>query len=225
MFDKTRVMAVAKRFMDGSVDAEQFYKDLTLVIAEETGATRASLWYYPDPVLRDSIECLSLYDRTDAAWSAGAVLKEDDFGPYFEAMRKDGLIVAGDARANPLTSCFNEIYFDPLGIVSLLDVASTSRTSPSACSAARTPPRSSTGPRRTWSTCARWVRCWALRCARRAAARPSRPDGRGQPPRSCARSAAPISGLAAKGSVGLRGVMMSSSRTCTPPSACGWLYT
>jgi GAF domain-containing protein len=122
MFDKTRVMAVAKRFMDGSVDAEQFYKDLTLVIAEEMGSTRASLWFYPDPVLRDSIECLSLYDRTDAAWSAGAVLKEDDFGPYFEAMRKDSLIVAGDARANPLTSCFNEIYFDPLGIVSLLDV-------------------------------------------------------------------------------------------------------
>lgn len=122
MFDKTRVMAVAKRFMDGTVDAEQFYKELTLVLAEESGATRASLWMYPDPLLRDRIECLSLYDRTDAAWSSGAVLKEEDFGPYFDAMRKDGLIVAGDARNHPVTDCFSEIYFDPLGIVSLLDV-------------------------------------------------------------------------------------------------------
>jgi GAF domain-containing protein len=125
MFDKTRVMTVAKRLMDGSVDAEQFYKDLTLVLAEETGATRASLWCYPDPLLRDRIECLSLYDRTDKAWSAGAVLSENDFGPYFEAMRRDNMIVAGDARHHPVTDCFNEIYFDPLGIVSLLDVGIT----------------------------------------------------------------------------------------------------
>jgi GAF domain-containing protein len=122
MFDKTRVLAVSKRFMDGSTDAASFYQELTRVLAEETGATRASLWAYPDPLLRDRIECLSLYDRTDAAWSQGAVLKEDDFGPYFEAMRQDGLIVAGDARHHPVTECFNEIYFDPLGIVSLLDV-------------------------------------------------------------------------------------------------------
>lgn len=122
MFDKTRVLAVSKRFMDGSLDAGHFYQELTRVLAEETGATRASLWAYPDPLLRDRIECLSLYDRTDTAWSQGAVLKEDDFGPYFEAMRQDGLIVAGDARHHPVTECFNEIYFDPLGIVSLLDV-------------------------------------------------------------------------------------------------------
>jgi GAF domain-containing protein len=122
MFDKTRVMAIAKRLMDGSVDAQQFYQDLTLVLAEESGATRASLWIYPNPLLCDSIECLSLYDRTDKAWSQGAVLTESDFGPYFEAMRRDNMIVAGDARNNPVTSCFNEIYFGPLGIVSLLDV-------------------------------------------------------------------------------------------------------
>ncbi|MFY7855782.1 MAG: GAF domain-containing protein [Rubrivivax sp.] len=122
MFDKTRVMATAKRLMDGSVDAQQFYQDLTLVLAEESGATRASLWIYPNPLLCDSIECLSLYDRTDKAWSQGAVLTESDFGPYFEAMRRDKMIVAGDARNHPVTACFNEVYFGPLGIVSLLDV-------------------------------------------------------------------------------------------------------
>lgn len=122
MFDKPKVLAIAKQLMDGSSQPSAFYQQLTKTLAEEMGCTRASLWRYPDPELRMSIECLSLYDLTDGSWGAGTVLKEEDFGPYFEAMRRDNLIVAGDARSNPTTSCFNEIYFEPLGIYSLLDV-------------------------------------------------------------------------------------------------------
>lgn len=122
MFDKTRVMALAKQFMDGRIEAADFHQQLTLTLAEEMGCSRASLWVYGDPLLRDSIECVSLYDRTDRAWSSGTVLREEDFGPYFEAMRRDNLIVAGDACRHETTNCFNEIYFGPLGIVSLLDV-------------------------------------------------------------------------------------------------------
>jgi GAF domain-containing protein len=122
MFDKTRVMSISKRFMDGTTQPQAFCEELTKCLSEETGSTRASLWRYPDPVLQDSVVCLSLYDRTDNAWSAGTVLKETDFGPYFEAMRNDGMIVAADARNAPATSCFNEVYFEPLGIYSLLDV-------------------------------------------------------------------------------------------------------
>lgn len=122
MFDKTRVMALAKQVMDGSLGAEAFYEQLTRTLAEEMGSTRASLWIYPDPLLRDSILCLKLYDRTDAAWGAGTVLNEEGLERYFEAMRKDNLIVAADARQHPTTACFREVYFEPLGIVSLLDV-------------------------------------------------------------------------------------------------------
>lgn len=122
MFDKSRVMVIAKRLMDGAIDAPTFYADITRCLAEEAGCTRASLWRYPDPVIRDSIECLGLWDRTEASFSAGLVLKEEDFGSYFEAMRRDNLIVASDARRLDVTRCFNEIYFEPLGIYSLLDV-------------------------------------------------------------------------------------------------------
>lgn len=122
MFDKARVMTVSKKLMDGSVTPGDFYNEITLTLAEEMGCTRASLWYYPDPVMQDSITCLSLYDDTDKAWSAGSVLKDYDFGPYFEAMRNDGMIVASDARNHNATNCFNDIYFEPLGIYSLLDV-------------------------------------------------------------------------------------------------------
>ncbi len=122
MFDKSRVMILSKQVMDGSLTPQAFYEQLTLTLTEEMGSTRASLWVYPDPLLRDRIECIKLYDRTDQAWSEGSVLKEDDFGPYFEAMRKDNLIVAADARLHPTTECFTDIYFEPLGIYSLIDV-------------------------------------------------------------------------------------------------------
>ena len=49
-------------------------------------------------------------------------LSEDDFAPYFEAMRNDDLIVASHAHTHPATSCFKALYFDPLNIYSLLDV-------------------------------------------------------------------------------------------------------
>lgn len=122
MFDKQRVMVLAKQVMDGQLAADAFYAQLTQTLAEEMGSTRASLWIYPDPLLRDSIECLKLYDRTDRAWSDGTVLREEGLEAYFEAMRKDNLIVAAEAREHPTTACFREVYFEPLGIYSLLDV-------------------------------------------------------------------------------------------------------
>lgn len=122
MFDKARILTLSKRLMDSQIQPEAFYKELTQALSEEMGSSRASLWVYPDPLIRDSIECLSLYDRTEGEWSSGAVLKEEDFGPYFEAMRRDNLIVASEARTHETTSCFTEIYFAPLGIYSLLDV-------------------------------------------------------------------------------------------------------
>lgn len=122
MFDKNRVMALAKQVMDGSLPATPFYEQLTQTLTEEMGSSRASLWVYPDPLMRDSIECLKLYDRTDGAWSQGTLLKEEGLEAYFEAMRKDNLIVAADAREHPTTACFREVYFEPLGIYSLVDV-------------------------------------------------------------------------------------------------------
>jgi hypothetical protein len=119
MFDKTRVMAIAKRLMDGEIDAPTFYAEITRCLAEEAGCTRASLWRYPDPLMRDSIECLGLWDRTESSFSAGLVLKDEDFGSYFEAMRRDNLIVASDARKLDVTRCFNEIGGEPFGLFCL----------------------------------------------------------------------------------------------------------
>ena len=118
---KKHVMALATGFMNGSLAKEAFYSSLTEAIAKAVGCSRASLWQYGSS-LQDTAVCLDLYDSSDNQHHAGAVLREDDFAPYFEAMRRDAMIVAPQARQHPATSCFNELYFEPNGIYSLLDV-------------------------------------------------------------------------------------------------------
>jgi GAF domain-containing protein len=119
--DKQKVIALAGSLMNGALTPEAFYKGLTEAIVGTLKCSRASLWRY-DSALQDKVVCLDLYDGGDKAHHAGFSLSENDFGPYFEAMRKDGMIIASDARKHPATSCFNELYFEPNGIYSLLDI-------------------------------------------------------------------------------------------------------
>lgn len=126
---KQKVMALAADFMKGALNAESFYKGLTESITSALGCSRASLWRYTSD-LRDNVICLDLYDSGEGQHFSGAILSEDDFGPYFEAMRRDNMIVASQARSHEATSCFNELYFEPNGIHSLLDVGINVNTVP-----------------------------------------------------------------------------------------------
>lgn len=118
---KQKIMTLASGFMKGDLAPEAFYQGLTETITAALGCSRASLWQYTSE-LRGKVVCLDLYDSGDQQHYAGAELSEDDFSPYFEAMRQDGMIIASQARSHPATSCFNELYFEPNGIHSLLDV-------------------------------------------------------------------------------------------------------
>jgi GAF domain-containing protein len=119
--DKQKVIALAGGFMSGAVKPEIFYQSLTEQIVRSIGCSRASLWQYTSG-LQDRVVCLDLYDSGDEKHHAGAVLSESDFGPYFQAMQTENIIVASHAREHSATSCFNELYFEPNGIHSLLDV-------------------------------------------------------------------------------------------------------
>lgn len=51
----------------------------------------------------------------------GQSLKKTDFPEYFDYILTNKVLSASDARENPATTCFNEMYFKPLNIFSLLD--------------------------------------------------------------------------------------------------------
>lgn len=80
---------------------------------------RISLWQFEND--RSQIRCLLLYEDKDITAGKGVVLTDKDCPDYFNAILKNDLVVASDARTHEDTQCFNESYFEPNEIYSLLD--------------------------------------------------------------------------------------------------------
>ena len=95
-------------------------KIITQEISRTTKTDRVSIWLFNDE--RTSINCEQLWVSAESQFYSGTELKQTDFPEYFAAIENDPIIVGHIATEHPYTSCFNELYFKPLGIQSLLDV-------------------------------------------------------------------------------------------------------
>jgi len=83
------------------------------------GADRVSLWRFEKSF--ESIKSLICYDSANRNFTSEQILKKSDFNDYFSGILKNEIINAPQARSHELTKCFNESYFIPLEIHSLLD--------------------------------------------------------------------------------------------------------
>jgi len=83
------------------------------------GADRVSLWVFSKDFSK--ITSLLCYDANSGQYSSGQELFRSDYTEYFDAIIKKDVINASLARDNVFTQCFNESYFQPLNIYSLLD--------------------------------------------------------------------------------------------------------
>jgi PAS domain S-box-containing protein len=92
-------------------------------IGETVAATleveRVSVWRFNEA--RDAIVCQDLFEVAEGMHSAGMSLRKADFPAYFEALAANQTIAADDARRDPLTREFRDIYLVPLDISSMLD--------------------------------------------------------------------------------------------------------
>lgn len=122
MHDANLLLNLFKLLGEGKLDRSKFMQMLARAVVQETGASRAGIWFYHG-TLQDSLVCESLYDAGDGQWVTGATLHEDDCQPYFETMREGRILVAPDARNHPATASFKEGYLEPLNIYARLDVA------------------------------------------------------------------------------------------------------
>ena len=82
-------------------------------------ASRVSLWKFKQD--RTALDCLVLQDHDEVIIPDEVVLKASDFPDYFEAILQNQWVVASDARNHAVTRCFNESYFEPNQIYSLMD--------------------------------------------------------------------------------------------------------
>jgi hypothetical protein len=103
-----------------SGDIEATVRRITETACSTLEIERVSVWFLN--AARSKIVCADLFQRTSAQHSSGVELSATDFAPYFEALATKQSILAHDANKDPRTSCFSEVYLQPLGIGALLDV-------------------------------------------------------------------------------------------------------
>lgn len=84
-----------------------------------SNVNRVSLWKFNPQ--RTGLNCLILQDNNEIIIPDGVNLSSDDFPDYFDAILQNQWVIASDARTHPDTQCFNELYFKPNNIHSLLD--------------------------------------------------------------------------------------------------------
>lgn len=111
--------AALAQLRKGAITSVDLQRTICQDIVQNVGSTRASIWLF-NP-LRDQITCAMLFDSRTGGFHTGVVLKADDFPDYFKAIERDLEIVAPDAANHPATKCFDEVYFVPNDIRSLLD--------------------------------------------------------------------------------------------------------
>ena len=107
----------SSRLSDGDVRGS--LREITEAACEILALARSSVWVYgPD---QRSIRCLDLFVAAEATHDAGTELFAKDFPGYFEALRSERSIAAGDAHTDPRTREFSAPYLAPLGIGAMLD--------------------------------------------------------------------------------------------------------
>ncbi len=94
-------------------------RDIATTTAENLKLSRVSIWTYDKE--REVIESIVCYEAASRSFLPVMTLHFNDAPHYFEALRKQKVIVANDALTHEYTKEFGETYLSPLNICSMLD--------------------------------------------------------------------------------------------------------
>jgi PAS domain S-box-containing protein len=108
------------RYTNPGEQFEDRLRSILEISARALQVERLSMWEFDDQ--HTLIRCAGLYRRTGEQYEAGSVLHRRDFPAYFDAIDRERVVAAGDARSDPRTQEFRDPYLDPNGIGAMLDV-------------------------------------------------------------------------------------------------------
>jgi GAF domain-containing protein len=114
---------VCARLDRGEIDRTQFLESFTRELAALIGCSRAGVWMYVDTVDGRALRCMAMYDRTRDHMVEATDMSTAYAQVYFDALEREGAVVAPDARNDPTTRVFLDTYLRPLDIHSILDVS------------------------------------------------------------------------------------------------------
>ncbi len=95
-------------------------KDIVYVTANHLKISQASIWIYDEK--NECIETIARYNAEQNAYLPTISLSFKDAPNYFDAIKKEKIIVVEDAGVHSYTSEFRDTYFAANNIYSLLDV-------------------------------------------------------------------------------------------------------
>jgi PAS domain S-box-containing protein len=103
--------------------AERFddrLRSILEIAARALTVERLSMWRFDDG--RAIIRCAGLYRPSGDRFECGSIIHRADAPHYFEALERDRVIAANDARTDPRTRAFLDTYLVPNEIGAMLDV-------------------------------------------------------------------------------------------------------
>jgi len=98
---------------------EEIFQSICKDVSENLDADITSIWFF-DKTL-SQIECQCCLDSINDSYSSGEILKKATFPSYFNSIIEYNFISAPNARTSQFTKELAEPYFEPKGILSLLD--------------------------------------------------------------------------------------------------------
>ncbi len=105
---------------DASLSREAVLQQACLTTREAVPrANLVSFWRFDSSL--SSITSLINYNSITQEFGSNWVLESKSYGPYFNSILENELVVAPNAREMHATRCFNSSYFEPNDIFSLLD--------------------------------------------------------------------------------------------------------
>ena len=108
------------RYTNPDEPFEDRLRSILEISARALHVERLSQWRFDDE--RSIIRCMGLYRMTPNHYESGAILRRDDAPQYFDAMERERVIAAEDARTDPRTREFRDSYLVPSQIGAMLDV-------------------------------------------------------------------------------------------------------
>ncbi|MBX6365151.1 MAG: GAF domain-containing protein [Gemmatimonadetes bacterium] len=113
------LLRLAERQIREPADLPAALREITEAAVRVLGVERAGIWTFDDG--RSRIRLIEQFDRSTESHAEGLEFARADFPAYFAELDRERTLAAQDARVDPRTREFTEIYLVPRGITSMLD--------------------------------------------------------------------------------------------------------
>jgi diguanylate cyclase (GGDEF)-like protein/PAS domain S-box-containing protein len=95
-------------------------REIAAEAAETLAVERVAFWLFTSD--GQAVHCVELFERTPAVHSAAGELTAMRHASFFEALERERVVAAADARLDPRTSALAQSYLDPFGVRAMLAV-------------------------------------------------------------------------------------------------------